>query len=73
METQRDPNFPRRLDQNGIYHSICLTCFQTVSTSFSQASLMEGERQHACAGPPLRTQVRIEFQSRLGRRQLQVG
>jgi hypothetical protein len=51
MDTQRDRNFPRRLDENGIYHSICLNCFQTVGTSFSQDELTEAERKHICKIP----------------------
>ena len=51
MDTQRDRNFPRRLDENGIYHSICLNCFQTVATSFSQEALLEEERKHVCKIP----------------------
>jgi hypothetical protein len=52
MDARPDPNFPHRLDRNGIYHSICLSCFQTVATSFRQAMLIEAEKRHACSGPP---------------------
>jgi hypothetical protein len=51
MNTQRNRDFPRRLDENGNYHSICLNCFQTVAMSFSQEALVEVEKQHVCKIP----------------------
>ncbi len=51
MDTQRGPNFPRRLDENGIYHSICSKCFQTVAISSSEAALIEAEERHICKRP----------------------
>jgi hypothetical protein len=42
--------FPRRLDQNGLYHSVCLTCFQTIAISSSDAVLTEKEWLHKCDG-----------------------
>ena len=73
MDTQAHPNFPRRLDRNGIYHSICLTCFQTVATSFSQTTLVEGERHHICEGPPARMMARPGLASQIGAARLADG
>ena len=51
MDTQRGSNFPRWLDENGIYHSICSKCFQTVAISSSEAALSEAEKRHVCKRP----------------------
>jgi hypothetical protein len=51
MNAFRNRDFPRRLDENGNYHSICLNCFQTVATSYSQQALVEIEKQHICKIP----------------------
>jgi hypothetical protein len=51
MDTQRGPNFPRRLDENGIYHSICSKCFQTVAISSNEVALIEAEERHVCKRP----------------------
>ena len=51
MNTLRDRDFPRRLDENGNYHSICLNCFQTVATSYSDEVLVKAEAKHVCKTP----------------------
>jgi len=48
MNTPTSRTFPHRLDWNGVYHSICLDCFATVATSYSEQTLLEEERQHRC-------------------------
>jgi hypothetical protein len=49
-----DDKFRHRLDRDGTYHSFCMTCFQTVAKSVSEADLTEGEEQHECFGLPPR-------------------
>ena len=51
MRVQYDTPFPRRLDWNGIYVSVCMTCLQTVGTSYRNAALAEEEGQHVCHEP----------------------
>jgi len=46
-----DTPFRRRLDWNGIYVSVCMTCLQTVATSWRNATLAEEEGQHVCHEP----------------------
>jgi len=45
--------FPHRLDNDGVYHSFCRTCFLTVATSRREADLADGEREHECSGSPI--------------------
>ena len=66
MDAQPERIFPHRLDQNGIYHSVCMTCFRTVATSFSLAALVEQERQHWCEGPPLRVTLEPDEGAQMG-------
>ena len=51
MRVQDDSPFRRRLDWNGIYISVCMTCLQTVATSYRNAALAEEEVQHVCHEP----------------------
>jgi hypothetical protein len=66
MDAQSDRIFPHRLDQSGIYHSVCMNCFETVATSFSLATLVEGERQHRCAEARPRKPPQSERDSQIG-------
>jgi hypothetical protein len=42
--------FPRQLDQDGLYHSVCMTCFRTIAISSNPAVLAEKEWLHSCDG-----------------------
>jgi hypothetical protein len=42
--------FPRQLDQDGLYHSVCMTCFRTIAISPSLALIAEKEWSHQCDG-----------------------
>jgi hypothetical protein len=44
--------FPRQLDQDGLYHSVCMTCFRTIAISSSLAVIAEKEWSHRCDGSP---------------------
>jgi hypothetical protein len=45
--------FPRQLDQNGLYHSVCMTCFRTIAITSSLLALTEIEWGHQCDGAPI--------------------
>jgi hypothetical protein len=51
VPVQSDSPFRRRLDWNGIYISVCMTCLQTVATGHRNATLAEEEGQHVCHEP----------------------
>jgi hypothetical protein len=40
--------FPHRRDRDGLYDSICPTCFATVARSKPEAEMAELERAHVC-------------------------
>jgi hypothetical protein len=42
--------FPRTVDQDGLYHSVCLTCFRTIAISSNHAVLAEKEWLYSCDG-----------------------
>lgn len=42
--------FGHRVDRDGQYVSFCLSCYQTVARSDTEAGLVEGEKQHQCGG-----------------------
>ena len=46
----KSARFPRQLDDNGFYHSVCMTCFLTIAISSSQTALTENEWLHMCDG-----------------------
>jgi len=46
----KSARFPRQLDQNGLYHSVCMTCFRTITISSDLAALSENEWRHNCNG-----------------------
>jgi hypothetical protein len=40
--------FPHRRDRDGLYDSICPTCFATVARSKPEAEMAELEQAHVC-------------------------
>ena len=40
--------FPRRLNRDGSFDSICLKCFATVATTATEAELKPHDRTHTC-------------------------
>ena len=42
-------DYAHRLNEDGTFDSICLHCFQTVTTATSEPELVFGEAQHVCA------------------------
>jgi hypothetical protein len=49
----KSARFPRQLDQNGLYHSICTTCFRTIAISSNAQVLADREWFHRCDGGSL--------------------
>ena len=45
-------HFLHRRDPYGVYHSVCLTCYQPVAKDSRELRLINGEEQHECEGPP---------------------
>jgi len=41
-------SFVHRIDQYGIFHSICRTCSQTVAINAKESTLRHGEEEHEC-------------------------
>jgi hypothetical protein len=48
MVQQFRPNFPRRLNPDGSYYSICTLCRLTVATAKTEDELAQYERCHEC-------------------------
>jgi hypothetical protein len=44
------PAFPRRLNNDGTYDSICNRCFKTLATSSDETELLNAEQAHICPG-----------------------
>ncbi len=40
--------FPRRLNRDGSFDSICLKCFATVATTATEAELKAHDKTHTC-------------------------
>jgi hypothetical protein len=53
MLTLFDCQWPRRLNPDGTYDSICPTCFQTVARCKNEAELARAENLHVCPGAPM--------------------
>jgi hypothetical protein len=53
----KSARFPRQLDQNGLYHSICTTCFRTIAISSNPQVLTDREWLHSCDGGSLRVSL----------------
>ena len=57
--------FPHRCNRDGSFDSICMRCFQTIASCFSESALADAERQHTCDGPPLLRSLRTEQTTRV--------
>ena len=56
-ESQKEP-FPRRLNADGSYDSICPRCFLTIARGSSERELDDAEQNHACELQELRRKKR---------------
>jgi hypothetical protein len=41
-------DYAHRSNDDGTFDSICLRCFRTVTTAYSEPELVFGEAQHSC-------------------------
>jgi hypothetical protein len=48
MRATQIPFFPHRLNSNGSYDSICLTCFATIANAREVADLEVYDQSHVC-------------------------
>ena len=44
--------FIHKMDQHGMYHSLCSVCYQTVARAPRESRLIRGEEEHQCKGKP---------------------
>jgi hypothetical protein len=42
------PPFPRRLNVDGTWNSICVRCFQTIAANKLEVEVEEIEKEHVC-------------------------
>jgi len=47
------PPFPRKLNVDGTWNSICVRCFQTIAANRREVEVEEIEANHVCASSPL--------------------
>ena len=40
--------YPHRRNRDGSFDSICLNCFATVATAYTEPELLEYDRRHVC-------------------------
>jgi hypothetical protein len=40
--------YPHRINRDGTYDSICLTCFATIASARREEELKEPDRNHVC-------------------------
>jgi hypothetical protein len=57
--SQRDVSaFIRGQKPNGCFHSVCTTCFQSVSLKLTEKEVAEDEAAHVCIDAPLSRRYR---------------
>ncbi len=47
------PRFPRKLNVDGTWNSICVRCFQTIAANKLEVEIEEIENDHVCASSAL--------------------
>jgi hypothetical protein len=48
MFSQTAVFYPHRLNSDGSFESICLTCFATFATAETESELLEYDKRHIC-------------------------
>jgi hypothetical protein len=46
--SSKKSGFPRKVQRDGSYSSICLNCFQTIGQDATEAELAAREEKHIC-------------------------
>lgn len=60
MALEFAPSYPHRRKADGMYESVCLTCFATIATAKHESDLTEADRKHVCGDSPLSQRASVK-------------